>query len=253
MFSILNNIPTVTKNLLILNIFMFILTVYFESQQIDLGAILGAHYINSPLFEPYQIVSHFFMHSGFQHIFFNMFGLVMFGGILEKLWGPKRFFIFYIASAIGAFALYNIIGASEIMHLKQQITATNMDINHINNLIADGNLNAFNKLPFLSQESYDVAYEYFAKCSVPMVGASGAIFGIMAAFAILFPNTELQLMFIPVPVKAKWLIGAYFAYELYSSFYETRGDHIAHLAHVGGAIVGAILVLFWRKSRTHFY
>jgi len=253
MFSLLNNIPTVTKNLLILNVLMFILTYFSKVQGIDLGGILGAYSVISPLFEPYQIVSHFFMHADLPHIFFNMFALVMFGSILEKMWGPKRFFIFYIASAIGAFALYNAMGIYEIMHLKQQVLATKLDINEINYLIADDNLNAFNNLPFLNQNSYDIARSYFDKFTVPIVGASGAIFGIMAAFAMLFPNTELQLMFIPVPIKAKWLIGAYFLYELYNSFYQTQGDHIAHLAHVGGAIVGAILVLFWRKSRTHFY
>lgn len=253
MFSLLNNIPTVTKNLLILNILMFILTYFFQTQGIDLGDILGAHYINSPLFEPYQIVSHFFMHADLPHIFFNMFALVMFGGILEKIWGAKRFFIFYISCAVGAFTLYNLMGAFEIMQLKQQIVALKIDLNHINNILTSGNLHELDNFTFKNQHEVDLLVQYLIKCRTPMVGASGAIFGIMSAFAILFPNTELQLMFIPVPIKAKWLIGAYFVFELYSSFYETVGDNIAHLAHVGGAIVGAIIVLFWRKNRTHFY
>ncbi len=252
MFSLLNNIPTVTKNLLILNILMFILTYFFQAQGIDLGAILGAHYINSPLFEPYQIVSHFFMHDGFRHILFNMFGLVMFGGILEKMWGAKRFFIFYISCAIGAFALYNALGAFEIIRLKSELTQlVGSEIHEINQSIINNPSHYFSN-PELGHIN-DVYVAYQLKCISTAVGASGAIFGIMAAFAMLFPNTELQLMFIPVPIKAKWLIGAYFAFELYSSFYEIKGDNIAHLAHVGGAIVGAVFVLFWRKNRTHFY
>ncbi len=257
----LANIPQVTKNLLLLNILMFVLDIFFSSRGLNLGQMFGAHYFGTPLFEPYQIVSHFFMHGGLMHIFFNMYALVMFGSFLERLWGPKRYFILYVASALGAFLLYNGVGFFQILDYKEIINNDSL-IAGINGIIRDNPLNEQTLIEiegFMirqgvdSQIVADAISEYVIKSYIPMVGASGAIFGIMAAFAILFPNTELMLLFPPIPLKAKWLIGGYFLIELYASFQETQGDNVAHLAHVGGAIVGGVLVLIWRKNRHHFY
>ena len=255
----LQNIPQVTKNILILNILMFLLQMYFQSQGTDIDYMLGGHYLNAASFEPYQIISHMFMHGDFMHILFNMFGLVMFGGFLEKLWGGKRFFILYMASAFGAFLLYNSIGIYQLMEIKSQLPADFLAhaesiIKHSNSIsqIQSEIVAYANSIPGLpvSQELFD---QYISKSLTPIIGASGAIFGIMAAFAILFPNTELMLLFPPIPIKAKFLIGGYFVYEVYSSIYQSVGDNVAHLAHVGGAIVGAILVIIWRRQRTNFY
>lgn len=250
MFSFLNNVPAVTKNILIINVLMYIINLVCFNKGIDLGNILGAHYINSPLFQPYQIVTHFFMHSpeSIFHILFNMFALVMFGSLLEKMWGPKRFFIFYVSSAIGAFALYNVIGFYDIMQLKKALVYYGYDLSLINENIREmryfGDLAAFDN-------QYSYIYAQYSYTS--MVGASGAVFGIMAGFAYLFPNTELMLMFIPFPIKAKYLIGGYFLIELYLSFQNIQGDSVAHLAHVGGAIVGFILVFVWNRTKKTFY
>ena len=224
----LNNLPQVTKNLLILNIIFFVAKLFLTSQGIDLAGKLGAHYVNSPYFEPFQVVTHFFMHANFIHIFFNMWIFVMLGGYLERVWGPKRFFIFYIISAFGAFALFNVIGVYEIETLKAQIIEQGNSIREINRLTA-----------FTSNDTIN---EYLIMINTPMVGASGAIFGVMSAFAILFPNTEFRLYF-AIPIKAKWFVGAYFLFEVYLSYLNDSGDSTAHLAHVGGAIVGAIIVL----------
>lgn len=183
----------------------------------------------------------------FMHIFFNMFGLVMFGSLLEKIWGPKRFFIFYIASALGAFALYNLIGAYDLWKTKEALVALGYNTVELNDYL-------IHNVSF----TYNSAHEgllntYFMKSLTPMVGASGAIFGIMAAFAYLFPNTELMLMFIPVPIKAKYFVSGYFLIELYLSFQSIAGDSVAHLAHVGGAVVGFLLVLFWNKKNTQSF
>lgn len=247
MFQFLNNIPQVTKNLLLLNVFAFILTAFFENQGINLNSLLGAHYVNSPLFEPFQMVTYFFMHGDIMHILFNMLALVMLGGHLERLWGPKRYFIFYVASAIGAFAFYNALGVYQISQLEDKILASNLDLRLIQDAIKTGQFNLLNEMPF----SQDVI-SYISKSISPMIGASGGVFGIMAAFALLFPNTEFYLYF-AIPVKAKYLVSFYFIYEVYQSFFVTQGDNIAHLAHVGGAVVGAIFVFFWRKDRTNFY
>lgn len=256
------NIQPVTKNLLLLNVAMFLLTLFFEyqGQGVDLGSLLGAHYFGTPLFEPYQLVSHFFMHGGFFHILMNMYILVMFGSFLERLWGPKRYFILYIASALGAVLLYNSVGFFQIMELKNTIHNSNA-IAALNGLlretgghITDANLMEIaQRYGITTQVQYNALGDYAVKSIVPMVGASGAIFGLMAAFAILFPNTQLQLLFPPIPIRAKYLIGAYFVIELYLSFNKGAGDNVAHLAHVGGAIVGAILVLIWRRTGKNFY
>ncbi|MBM3161511.1 MAG: rhomboid family intramembrane serine protease, partial [Bacteroidetes bacterium] len=218
----------------------------------------GAHYVNSPLFQPFQIVTHFFMHAGFLHIFFNMWLFVMLGGYLERIWGPKRFFIFYISCALGAFALYNAIGVYQIIELSNVI-GKSVNVDQLNLIIAQSEgsdkLNSnliefFQNVPNLNLEA---VRQYISLSTTPMVGASGAIFGVMAAFAILFPNTEFMLYF-AIPVKAKYLVGLYFLLEVYLAYKDNVGDNTAHLAHVGGAIVGGIIVLFWRKSdRTNFW
>jgi len=241
MFSFLNNIPQVTKNILILNVLFFLATIVFESKDVFLINSLGAHYINSPRFEPYQIITHFFMHAGIWHLFMNMYLFVILGSYLERLWGEKRFFIFYVASAMGAFVLYNSIGVYELMQLKKQIISLGYNLAEINEHLKTGT-----SFTYMSKDSI-VINHYVEMVNTPMVGASGAVFGIMAAFAILFPNTEFMIYF-AIPVKAKFLVGGYFLWELYNSIYVTPGDNVAHLAHVGGAIVGAAIILYWRKT-----
>lgn len=244
----LNQLPQVTKNLLILNILMFIGTYVMRTQGVDLEEILGLHSFSSPLFRPYQLVTHFFMHGNFFHLLFNMLILLMFGAFLERIWGAKRFLIIYIVSAFGAVLLYNGISEYQLFEMRNQMTANGIDYSVIDNYLAQGRASQIDlsKLTF-TQETYAIK-EYTA-----MLGASGALFGITAAFAILFPNTELMLLFPPIPIKAKYLIGGYFVLEVYLSFATRSGDNIAHLAHVGGAIAGAILVLIWRKRSNNFY
>jgi membrane associated rhomboid family serine protease len=258
MFSFFNSIPQVTKNILLLNIMFFVVTELLAFQGINLRDSLGAHYVTSPLFEPYQMITHFFMHGGFLHIFFNMWLFIMLGGFLEQLWGAKRFFIFYVACAMGAFALYNAIGAFQLFELSETLSSSvNMD--EFNTILTQSvdieelniNLSKF----FSNTPNLDISAvkEYINLATTPMVGASGAIFGVMAAFAILFPNTEFMLYF-AIPVKAKYLVGAYFLIEVYQAFQNQADDPVAHLAHIGGAIVGGVLVLIWRKQdRSNFW
>lgn len=243
----LNNLPQVTKNILILNIVFFVATLVLQSRGIDLISSFGAHYVNSPLFQPFQVVTHFFMHAGFIHIFFNMWLFLMLGAYLENIWGPKRFFIFYILSALGSFALYNIIGVFELESLKNELIKQGFDLTEMNNMLKNGE---YNRQAF---ESNVVYQDYFSKCYTPMVGASGAIFGVLTAFAILFPNTEFRIYFL-IPIKAKYFVGFYLFFEVYQALQNNINDHTAHLAHIGGAIVGAIIVLYWRKvDRSNFW
>lgn len=261
------NLPNVTKNLLLLNITVFVVALILQSNGSNWSDLFAAHYINSVLFEPYQFITHMFMHSLADplHIFFNMFLLVSFGSHLERIWGAKRFFIFYIACGLGAFVLYNSIGIYQLeLSLREVKNLGFFDVDVLNNHIREAYLNRstfelneyiVNSVQTNSQldEAMSVLGPYIELNFSSIVGASGAIFGLLAGFAILFPNTELMILFLPIPIKAKYLIGAYLLFEIYNSIYQP-GDQIAHLAHVGGALVGIIFILIWRRTdRKNFW
>lgn len=236
------NIPPVVKNLLIINVLLFAATWVFEQQNIDLGEILGAHYFNSPNFKIWQPITYMFMHANIQHIFFNMFGLFMFGGILENHWGSKRFLNFYLITGLGALFLQWGVQAFELY----QITGSIVNNGQIP-LEALAN-RQFDPKVFSMGEASNLYAIFFGT----MVGASGAIFGVMTAFAMLYPNVELYLMFIPVPVKAKYFIPVYIVIELFLGVARIPGDSVAHFAHLGGALIGYILVKIWRKKNTFY-
>jgi len=257
MFQMLQNLPHITKNILIINVLLFVATFLFQGQ-INLGNELAAYTFNSPFFQPYQIVTHFFMHAGFIHIFFNMFALVMFGAQLERIWGPKRFFIFYIITALGAYLLYAGIGTYEMYQAKMGILNTlnngEFVINEVNNLILDRFQNIETNNPdMIAFWESPYAIDYIKPAASPMVGASGAIFGLLAAFGTLFPNTQLMLLFPPIPIKAKYLVIGLMVISVYLGLNQFEGDNIAHFAHVGGGLVGFIMVKIWQRNRTTFY
>lgn len=248
-----NNIPIVTKNILIINILVYvIMMVGINMGHEMLPFYLSAHYFNTPFFQPYQIVTHMFTHdyTSIMHIFFNMFALVVFGSHLERIWGAKRYFIFYFSCGIGALVIYNTIGMIDAYQVKQALIADGYNINIVNELLKGNEVGGFSYHSDISQK---LLFEYRDLSGHSMAGASGAIFGLLAAFAVLFPNTELMLLFPPIPIKAKYLIGAYLVYTVYKVF-SIPTDNVAHLAHLGGAIVGIALVLYWRKRDRHnFY
>ncbi len=195
-----DSFPPVVKNLIILNVLVWVAQLVF-AKQFHLTERIALWPIDTPFFEPYQIFTHMFAHSpyGLIHILFNMFMLWMFGRILENVWGAKRFLTFYLLCGIGAAAAHLII-------------------------------------------------QHFTGGYSNVVGASGAIFGVFAAFAMLFPNTEMYIMFIPVPIKAKWVAIGYMALDLFGGISNAPGDNIAHFAHLGGALTGVIIVLIWNKT-----
>lgn len=188
---------------------------------------LGLHYPSSQYFKPFQIITHMFMHGGVAHIFFNMFNLYMFGNILERVWGPRRFVEFYFLTGFGAMLLYTAVQALEVYNICGSFAPSNI-------IVPD------------NSQLWNIINE-------PIIGASGAVFGILMAFAMLFPNTELYIMFIPVPVKAKYLIGAMVCWELYSGFANNPNDHVAHFAHIGGALIAFIIIKIWNRNRNVLY
>jgi membrane associated rhomboid family serine protease len=241
----MNNIyiPPVVKNLLIINVLFFIATLILESKGIKLEWYLGAFYFDSPLFKIWQPITYMFMHGGFAHIFFNMFALYSFGTILESKWGSKRFLNFYLITGLGALALQWGVQAFEVW----QLTGSPVNANAVSiNLTTEM---ARINLQGLSQEGAQTLLGIY---SGPMVGASGAIFGLLVAFGMLYPDAELYIMFIPVPVKAKYIMPIYILIELSLGIAKFQGDSIAHYAHLGGALIGFILVKLWKDKNTFY-
>ncbi len=233
----LANLSPVVKNLLILNIIFFVATWSLKKiGLVDLDLLLAAHYFDSPYFKVWQIISYMFMHADIFHIFFNMFALYVFGPMLEYTMGPKRFLQFYFITGLGALALQMAVQAFEVHQIIGTFTVPGHDIR-----------------PY----QYTAGYEYlWATYSAygGIVGASGAIFGLLVAFGMLFPNVELFIMFIPLPVKAKYAVIGYIVWELWGGLRPTPGDSVAHFAHLGGALLGFILIKVWRMQRpNNFY
>ena len=230
-----SNIPVVVKNLLIINIIFFIATLLFrDGGKYLLVEHLGVFYFDSPNFRIWQVITYMFMHSpvSYAHILFNMFALYTFGSTLEYIMGQKRFLNFYLITGLGALALQMIVQAIEVYSLTGGVT-----INVAQYTSSDQH--ALNKLG-------EIYY-------VPMLGASGAIFGLLIAFGMLFPNAELFILFIPAPVKAKYIIPIYIVLELVLGVAQFSGDSVAHFAHIGGALFGFILIKLWGLKRPGGY
>ena len=225
------NIPPVVKNLLIINIIFFIATMLFrDGNNYLLVQHLGVYYFDSPNFRIWQVISYMFMHSpvSFAHILFNMFALYTFGATLEYVMGPKRFLNFYLITGLGALALQMLVQAIEVYSITGGIT---IDVGSYTSTDQE----ALNKLGEI----------YYG----PMLGASGAIFGLLIAFGMLFPNAELFILFIPAPVKAKYIIPIYVVLEVVLGVAQFSGDSVAHFAHIGGALFRFILVKLWGLKR----
>jgi len=237
------HIPPVVKNLLIINVLFFAAKYVFESKGIDLGYYLGAFYFDSPLFKIWQPITYMFMHGNFTHILFNMFALFSFGSVLETRWGTKRFINFYLITGLGALALQWSVQAFEVY----QMTGSPVNPGAVTIDIVKG-MASLN----LRGLSPDQGQTLLSIYSGPMVGASGAIFGLLVAFGMLYPNAELYIMFIPVPVKAKYIIPVYILIELSLGVASVQGDSVAHYAHLGGALLGFILVKLWKEKNTFY-
>lgn len=219
----------VTKNLLIINILAFFAAWIFERQGLDLTNTLGLHFILASNFSPLQFVTYMFMHASFTHLFFNMFALWMFGTVMERTWGTRRFLIYYLVCGIGAGVAQEVV---------QYIHYASENLMAYDYVLAGGER--------LATEAYLNLWT--------TVGASGAVYGILLAFGMTYPNERMFIIPFPFPIKAKWLITAYIAIELYSAL-SSSGDGVAHMAHLGGMLFGFLLIRYWRKhpgSGTHF-
>lgn len=244
--KIFANIPDVTKNIVIINVLFFLATIVAQGRGYNLHGLLGMHYPGSNYFEPYQIITHFFMHSDLMHILFNMIGLIVFGSHLERTWGKQRFFIFYFVTAMGAAMLHFLVQGIEIHSLTGEwfpeifINTPKEAYSSVINF----------ETSFAYEENWRMAASMYA---TPTLGASGAVYGLLMAFALLFPNTQFMLLFPPIPIKAKWLAIILGGMALYQGYQGNPDDSVAHFAHLGGMLFGFILILIWRKDRNKFY
>jgi len=276
-FGNAQSLPVVVKNLIIINVLMVVLQFVLGRSGINLGDYLGLHYWASPLFRWWQPFTHMFMHGDpydvqatLMHIFSNMFALWMFGSILENMWGPKRFLMFYLICGLGAALCHTGVLSFQYISfhndfLRYEQHPTFVEYAHfIRSHHLDDNSVFKQILNFWSANSdcsdcgatsIRLFNDYYMHMiNEATVGASGAVFGVLFAFGYLFPNTELMLLFPPIPVKAKWFVALYAIFELYSGIRNSAGDNIAHFAHLGGMLFAFILLRIWNnKIRNRFY
>ena len=229
-----NELPVVVKNLLIINGLLFLATISLNNLGIDLVKIFGLHQFQSNNFRPHQIITHLFMHGSFTHLFFNMFALWMFGKILENIWGQKKFLIYYMITGIGAAAIHLIFCQYQIINISNQIP-------DLVNIAIEGKYNP----------SIPLSKKLTQLIITPTVGASGAVFGLLLAFGMLFPNALLYLYF-AIPIKAKYFVIGYGLIELYAGISNNPADNVAHFAHLGGMIFGYFLIKYWKKDTSYF-
>ncbi|MDP4204654.1 MAG: rhomboid family intramembrane serine protease [Bacteroidota bacterium] len=260
--------PPVVRTLIIINVVMLLITKFFALKGINLEGVLGLYYFQSEYFQPFQLITHMFMHGSWTHLLFNMFALWLFGRVLEEVWGPRRFLIYYFITGLGAAALHTFVNFIEISQMQHAAVAfANTPSPELyssflskylhdswpyasqiadewfsspnNNLIAERAVDTVNKIVTLSM-------------NIPTVGASGAVFGLLLAFGMLFPNTQLMLLIPPIPMKAKYVVIGYGLIELYLGIAQP-GSNIAHFAHLGGMLFGFILIKYWNKTSKRFY
>lgn len=236
--NFINRIPPVTRTLIIINVIIWAFTAIFPAKMNTLVNFGALHYFTSPGFNPAQLLTYMFIHGGFTHLFFNMFALYVFGSALEYTFGDKRFLFYYISCGIGAALIQEGIFAIRIHSLASYIDPQSYQF-----IISDG-------WRAITQ-GMNYADPQFAQINIlvngPTVGASGAIYGVLAAFAMIYPNRPLYIMFIPVPVKAKWVVLGYALLEFSLGFGQVN-DNVAHFAHLGGMIVGAAIVFIWKRK-----
>jgi membrane associated rhomboid family serine protease len=236
--------PPVVKNIIMINVLMLIANfTVINVFHIDLNEILGLYFPASESFKPVQILTHMFMHADFWHLFFNMYAVYMFGQVLENVWGPKRFLIYYLVTGLGAALLHESVIALQYSKLTGLISPENLQV-----VISDGAA-YLNEGKFFSDQAMQSLQILL---NTPTVGASGAVFGILLAFGMLFPNSQLMLLFPPMPIKAKYLVIGYGAIELYLAFAQP-GSNIAHFAHLGGMLFGFLLIRYWRRTTNTLY
>ncbi|MGB2129720.1 MAG: rhomboid family intramembrane serine protease [Flavicella sp.] len=230
------------KHLIIINVILFIAPQLFKG--IDVQHLLALHFPENDSFGYWQYVSHLFMHGSFSHILFNMYGLWAFGTPLEQMWGRNRFLFFYFSAGIGAGVIYTLANYYQFNGLYEQLLADGMTTYEIQDLLDTRRYN-----PNLVSLTAEQLSEFYSLYHTPAVGASGAIYGVLVAFGLSFPNAKLALIFLPVPIAAKYFIPFMIVADLFFGVTSYSIGNIAHFAHVGGAIIGFCIAWYWKQNQ----
>ena len=238
----MRGISDLIKHLVIINVIFFFSTFIFGNIVYDLFAL---HYFENEKFEYWQLLSHMFMHGNINHILFNMFGLWMFGSPLEKMWGKNKFLFFYISAGLGAAALQMIMYYVQFSSISDQIIHVGYGTDSLNKLLNEGLYDPRILEVVNESDLIDLIRNYNSS----MVGASGAIYGILVAFALIFPNSELFILFLPFPIKAKFLVPILILGDIFFGFSSYSVGPIAHFAHIGGALTGFLIMWYWKKNQ----
>lgn len=238
----MRGVTETVKHLLIINGIFFFASYALGPFFIDLMAL---HFYLNPSFQVWQPVTHMFMHGSFNHILFNMFGLWMFGSPLEQLWGRQKFLFYFFSTGLGAAAIQMIAYAFQFHSVSEVLNAAGYTTANIIDTIAIGRLSP-DWLGYVSRTQIQAAYDVY---TTSMVGASGALYGIIVAFAFIFPNVNLYLFLIPIPIKAKYFVPLLILGDLFFGFTSYSLGPIAHFAHVGGAFTGFVMMYFWRRNQ----
>ncbi len=235
------NLPPVTKNLLIINTIIWAALNLFNHATVEHVLDIGAlHYFSSEHFLPSQLLTYMFMHESFTHLFFNMFALFMFGGIIEQVMGSKRFLFYYISCGIGAALIQEGVFAIMVSNISGKLSPE---------MLYEVKTNGAEALSQGMNFIMPAAAKLNTLINVATLGASGAIYGILLAFGFIFPKRPIYLMFIPVPIQARWMVLGYGVIELLQAMNNNPGDNVAHLAHLGGMIFGLLMLIWWRRKK----
>ena len=232
------------KHLIIINVILFFAPQFLN---LDLTNILALHYPENEHFGFWQYVTHIFMHGGTGHLIFNMYGLWAFGTPLEQMWGRNKFLFFYFSAGIGAGLIYTLVNYYQFNGIYEQLINMGISTTEIKNILTSGQYNE--ALISLSNKTMT---EFYGLYHSPAVGASGAIYGILVAFGLTFPNSKLALIFFPVPVAAKYFIPLIICSDLFFGMTKYSIGNVAHFAHVGGALIGFIIAWYWKKNQFKF-
>lgn len=220
----MRNIPIVTKNLLIINVVAFLATMLMKTGGVDLNSMFGLHFFMASDFQIWQLFTYMFLHAGFTHILFNMFALWMFGVVIENVWGPKKFLFYYISCGVGAGLMQEL---AQFVSFYFMISAQDPTIG--------------------VAQMFEVGRQLSNELNMwTTIGASGAVYSILLAFGMIFPNERIFIFPLPIPIKAKWFVMIYVAIELFSAI-GTPGDNVAHMAHLGGMLFGFLMIRYWNK------
>ena len=238
----MRSLPDIVKQLIIINVLFFLGSMSLGNTAYDL---LALHYPQNPKFAPWQVVTHMFMHGSINHILFNMFGLWMFGGTLAQMWGRNKFLFFYLSTGLGAAALQLGINYFQISTVVEQLVEAGYSATVLTETLQSGQYNT----SWSNVISQTELSQLLTSFNMSMVGASGALYGILVAFAFLFPNTELMIIFLPIPIKAKYFVPILLASDLFFGFSSYSLGPIAHFAHLGGAVTGFIMMWYWKKQQ----